>query len=711
MSSTASAAVRNGAATALLLGSVLALPGAASAQEADTTARAAPDSVRYQMRGLRVEATRATLTGGGAAAVRMEMDSVEVVPSATLSEVLRNSPLIRVRRNSRGQVQPSLRGMEERQIAVLADGVPLTIGWDNRSDLSVIPMTSVNEINIVRGLSSVLAGPNALGGVVHIGISQGPFPDTLREHVDLRASVDQTGGYSLSGQVEHLTDTDGGRLWIKYGGGFRDRQSYPAPAGVPAAGLVSGNRILNSDMRMANGFAAVRYQDDGGGWVSVSTAGYSTERGVVPELHLLGGQAPAPRFWRYPNQWQSLTSVSGGTGWSETPLGHGDLEASIGLDLRHMEIDSYAGPSYADSIEGETGDDRTVSLRLLGDHSLGPGTVSGSFTWAETWHEQTLSSAPNDPEEFRQRLGSVGVELKEPLVPGDEGGWIADPRITLGASYDWSSNPEIGEVEPGVEVSPEQFDFDGWGLRASAEATLFQGLAKVHGGASRKLRFPALRELFSGALGKFKPNPDLGPLELNVYELGTTWHVARRLELQGTLFQQRLNGAIVRAVLPDGLFQRQNRGQTRATGFELVANWRRGGVTVRGDLTLQDVTLFKEDDQGNLFQAPDERAEYQPEVAGNLHVAAPVGLGLRATGELELIGSQFGANPQTGEFIELDPTAYLELGLSRKLGRGFLGLPPLRVAAFVENLADTLIWDQLGLPRPGRTLRFQAELR
>jgi len=589
--------------------------------------------------------------------------------------------------------------MEERQIAILAGGVPLTIGWDNRSDLSVIPMTAVSRVDMVRGLSSVLAGPNALGGVIKIGLARGAMPDTLRHQVDLRSSVDQTGAWALSGQVEHLADAGDGRLWVKYGGGYRRRDGYAAPGGLDPVGVVDEDRVLNSDLEYANGFAALRYRSEGGAWASLSSAGYWTEQGVVPELHLLGGADPAPRFWRYPNQWQSFTSLSAGTGWRETPLGRGDLEASAGLDLRHQEIDSFASAAFRDSVEGETGDDRTVSLRLLGDHTLGPGTLSASLTWAETWHEQTLSSAPDASEEFVQRLWSVGVETTQPLLTGGEG-WLSEARVTAGASYDASSTPETGEA-------PSRPGIDGWGLRASAEATVLDGAARLHGGVSRKVRFPALRELFSGALGKFKPNPDLGPLTLKVGELGATILPAPGLELQGTVFQQRLEGSIVRAVLPDGRFQRQNRGETRATGFELAGNWRRAGVTLRADLTLQDVELL--DEEGDPVEG--ERAEYQPQVSGNLHASVPAALGFRARAALEYLGSQFGANPRTGEFVELDPTAWLEAGLSRKIGRGAAGLPPLRAALVVENLTDEIVFDQLGLPRPGRTVRLQLELR
>lgn len=682
----------------------------ASAQEAgppDTIPAGVPDSVEYEMRGLTVEATRPTLARGGGTAVTMAMDSVEVVPSPTLGEVLRNMPLVRVRRNSRGQVQPSVRGMEERQIAVLVDGVPLTVGWDNRSDLSVIPMTAANEVDMVRGLSSVLAGPNALGGVIRIGISQGPFPDTLTSPLDMRVALDHTGSYSLSGEVDHLTDVGGGDLWIKYGGGYRDRGDYAAPGGLGdrfPLGVTDDDRILNSDMQFGNGFASVRYQADGGQWLSFSTAAYSTEQGVVPELHLVGSDQPAPRYWRYPNRWQSFSSLSGGTGWAETPLGRGDLEMSLGFDRHHMEIDGFSGPSYADSVEGEVGNDRTMSARLLGDHTLGPGTLSGSFTWAETWHEQILSSSPNDPDEYKQRLGSVGLEISEPLAPGLDG-WISNPRLTVGGSYDWASTPQTGDYQPREGI-------DGWGFRTSAEATVADGAAKLHGGVSRKVRFPALRELYSGALGKFEPNPDLGPLTLKVGELGATLHASQRLELQGTVFQQRLEGSIARVPIGEGLFQRQNVGERRATGLELVANYRQRGLVLRGGVTLQDVEIREDvDDDGELEVSPDKRAEYQPELSGDLSVTTPRFAGFRLRGEMQYIGSQFGANPQTQEFEELDPTAYLEAGLSRRIGQGFLGLPPLRVAAVAENLTDQLVWDQLGLPRPGRTFRVQVELR
>lgn len=673
--------------SALLLAGVRApLP----AQEPDTL-EAPPDTARYRAAEIRVETTRPSTVSGGASSVEMLMDSVTTSPSPGLSDVLREMPLIRVRRNSRGQSQPSLRGMEERQIAVLVDGVPLTLGWDNRTDLSVVPLVAARRVEMVRGLSSVLAGPNVLGGFVEVDVVGDRDPIDPPEPFRARMEVDQTGSLAASVQVARLWRPGNDRLLVRAGGGGSLSDGVPLASGV--AQPAGGDLLLNSDRDHGNAFLAARWRADGGAWASLSTMAFRAERGVTPELHLLGSDDPAPRFWRIPLHWRSVTAISGGTGWRRTPLGRGDLEASVGLDVQHLEIDAFDSVAYRDSVDGETGDDRTLTLRLLGDHTLGAGTLRSSLTWAETWHEEVV---PSGRSEFRQRLWSAGLETEQPLAPGggaaaDGGaGWLSDPTITLGGSLDGASTPRTGGF-------PAQSPMDGWGVRG-AFSVLAGGVARIHGGVSRKVRFPALRELYSGALGKFEPNPELDPETLKVGELGVTAGTGPH-ELQLTLFEQRLDGAVVRAVTSEGLFRRVNRGGTRSTGAEAVANLRLGSWSARADLTLQDVRL-RGGEEG-------ERPEYQPEVAGGLRLDGPAPAGARLRLAADVTGRQFGANPATGAFEALDETLWLEAGLRRAFAEGPGALPGFGLRAAVTNLADQAVFDQLGLPRPGRTFRLE----
>ena len=135
---------------------VLALATMAAALAAPAAAQAPPDTLRrdtvYEIEPIGVRAVRPSTTTGGVSAVVLRLDSIRMRPAPLLEDVLREIPLVQVRSNSRGEAQLALRGADERQVAILLDGVPLTLGWDHRTDLSVVPLTAAQRITLVRGL-------------------------------------------------------------------------------------------------------------------------------------------------------------------------------------------------------------------------------------------------------------------------------------------------------------------------------------------------------------------------------------------------------------------------------------------------------------------------------------------------------------------------------------------------------------------------------
>jgi iron complex outermembrane receptor protein len=655
---------------------------AASAQEPDSVPP--PDSV-YTIEEISVRVARPVATAGGAAALTAGLDSVRTGPSPTMEEVLRRVPLIQIRENSRGEAQPQLRGMESRRIAVLVDDVPLTLGWDDRADLAVIPLTAARQLTVVRGLSSVLHGPNALGGVVLVSMGDGMAvfdPPPLQ----LTAGLDHlgNGGAALGlATVFHGTDSD---LLLRAGGGYRNRSASPLASGVEQPVPGGTDDRLNSDFEHLNGYVVARFQKEDGPWVSLSSFGFVSERGVPPELHIV-----EPRLWRYPRSSRWVTAVSAGTGWSGTPWGEGDLEASIGLDFGETGIDTYENLAYDSLTGGESGDDRTLTLRLLGDHTLGRGILRGALTLAETRHKEFIQ--PDERATYRQRLFSLGLEVEQPLIGGP--GAAPRARLSVGLSVDGSDTPETGG-------RTERDPIWDWGARLGGTFALADGSVLLHGGVSRRVRFPALRELYSGALGKFVVNENLDPELLAVAELGLTTQV-EGLEAQAVLFYQRLSDAIVRVSLGDGTLQRQNRDIIRSAGLELLASyfWRR--ISLTGDLTLKDVT--QEDPQAPAGQG---NPEYQPWIVGGLGVSSPLGLGIWGTGRVRHVGPRYCVKPDSDQEDRLDSDTWLDL----EFGRGFdvSGAAGRRMELLValDNATDAAAYDQCGLPQPGRLLRFQV---
>lgn len=688
-----------------VVAAIVLLTGPAAAQTPSDTLDA--DTTVYTVQGVTASVARPATTTGGASAVEADLDSLAVPPAPTLEQVLREMPLIQIRRNSRGQAQPALRGSDGRQVAVLVDGIPLTLGWDHRTDLSVIPLTAARSITLLRGLSSVLHGPNVLGGVVEIDVARGSVQLPPPEPLSLSAGIEHTGGRSLGLTGGTLLQPAGGRWSVRGGFGYReqpgftlpdfgDRQLCPQDVSC-AAGLITadGDLRLNTDVERFDGFLATRYLADAGHWFSLAASGYRVERGVAPEIH-----TSDPRLWRYPYQSRYLAALTGGTGQRVTLWGTGDLEASFGVDIGRTEIDEFATSEYREVTGGESSDDRTLTLRLLGDHTLtSRGELRGALTFADISHDEVLE--PGGAASYRQRLWSAGAEVEWRFrglagLPG-----FGLTRVSLGGAIDGADTPESGGKPPLDRL------WD-WGARLGATSMIADGTLLLHGGLSRRARFPALRELYSGALGRFVPNPSLTAEVLVAGEAGFTLQ-ARGAEFQAVGFHQRLSDAITRSAVstPEGeKFQRVNRDEIRGTGLELLGLWSGGGYSLTGDITLQRVRLIDPD------AGTDLEAEYEPAYAGKLGVGVPLPLGAEGTADMRYRGSQFCVNPTaTGGQQRIDASTSLDLGL-RRLFRWLEGGTLSRVDALLalENVTDAAVFDQCGLPQPGRTLRLQVRL-
>ena len=687
------------AATLVILG---IWPQATKAQRSDSLrsdiVEIYPDSFRLD--GIRVVAGRRLTVTGGVGVVEMRLDSLGSVPIPTLEEALREMPLVRVRDNSRGEAQPSLRGATDRHIAVLVDGVPLTLGWDHRTDLSIIPLTAARSIRLLRGLSSVLYGPNVLAGVVSIDVARGVERLEAPPPATLSAALDDNGGLIFGGTVARSLESGGGQWLVQGGGSFRDRPGVSVPSGDsgipgdPALLSADGDLRLNSDARHTDAFVSVRYQGDEGGWMSLTSSGFDVERGVPPEIH-----EADPRLWRYPDQKRVITAVSGGTGRKETGWGMGDLEASLGLDFGSFRIQQFDAPTYERVIEEEEGDDRTVSLRVLGAHSVGErGELRTALTYGDISHTERL--AGSGVRDFRQRLWSLGSEAEWRFddLPGWES--LGATQLNVGLSVDGADTPDSGG-------NPPLGGMGDWGGRLGVSSLTGGGSLLLHGGVSRRARFPSLRELYSDALGRFVPNPDLESEVLTGMELGLTWDL-QGVDLQVVGFRQVLSDGIVRIGVqtPQGpKRQRVNRDGIRGTGLEVVGSGEWRAVRYTGYLTLQQAWQIEEN------SGVKTRPEYEPSVVGGFSVAVPAPGDFRLSGGYRFVGTQFCLNADSASMDRLRRTHRFELQLRRLFAlEGRSALANVDAMVSVTNLTNNAIFDQCGLPQPGRTFRIQLRL-
>jgi iron complex outermembrane receptor protein len=670
---------------AFVVVAVLAAPPSVFAQSASEK-----DTTVFRIEGLTIRSQRPVTTIGGASAIEVDVSQLEMLPPvATTGELLREVEGLHLRRNSRGQDEISVRGSESRQVAVLFDGVPLTLGYDARTDVSVLPASAIREVTFVRGLSTLLHGPNVLGGVVEMGVARtSAFPTQRR--TAFSAMVDNVGGYGTGADMTMPFTTAGGRGVVLAGAGFRDSPGVTLPGDVTEPIDTGDDLRLNTDFTNVDGFLGFRYAADGGAWASVSAASHKGERGIAAELG-----ADEPRFWRYPDIRRTIVAASVGTGQRSTGAGQGDLEASVGYDTGKTDIRSYASRAYDEIVGYEDGKDRTLSMRLLGDHTLGArGEFRSSVTYAGIRHDETVD---DEYREFGQRLFSVAGETLWRLIDRPGAG-LTGLRVSFGGAYDRGTTPLTG----GLESLPTIHD---WGARVGLSALVNGGSTMLHAGASRRGRFPALRESYSEALNRFVPNPDLKPEHLFAVEAGVTSRVGTG-ELQVVGFRHALDGAIRRISLPDRKRMRVNSDELTTLGVEVLFSQSLGRVDVGGEMTLQSVDLTDPSNDVNLHP------ENVPERSGSAFIRLPLGGGFASTLEAEYTGTQYCIDPNSGEDVQLDGGSWLNAFLSKVWSfspRGGSGRS-LETSVAGLNLSNTALYDSCGLPRAGRLLRLQIRV-
>jgi iron complex outermembrane receptor protein len=559
-----------------------------------------------------------------------------------------------------------------------------------------VPLSGVQRVVIVRGLSSLLYGPNVLGGVIDLNVGRDVEgvggAGSRSSEAWLGTGVDEYGGRALSAGGAMPLRAGGTRsLVLRAGGGYRQHDGFRVTdaANDPTA---DDDLRTNSDLRHVDGFASLRWQGPAGRQIGLTATGYHAERGVPPELHV-----QEPRLWRYPDQSRVLAVLFAGTGIVGTPAGTGSLEATVSYADGHTEIESFTDRAYTTLDARELGDERVVTGRLVAAHStVAGGEVRAALTGGEVYYEETLGDQP--PSDYRQRLWSAATEAQWPV--------LSRGVLSGGVAYDLATTPETGG-------KPSLGRLDAWGWRVGATARATDAL-RFHASVSRRSRFPALRELYSGALDRFQPNPNLRPERLTAAELGATLAAGdARVAMQGVVFHHRLADAVVRTTVPDTrLFVRVNRDEIRSSGAELLVTWASSPVALRpmsltGDLLAQHVRVR------DRLAAAERRPEHQPEVRGSLELGVPLPLALRGTAAARYTGTQYCVHPDAGTQVELAAQTKGDVGVERSwvVGRGAGLFKTVRALVALDNVTDATVYDQCGLPQPGRTLRLGLQLR
>jgi iron complex outermembrane recepter protein len=639
-----------------------------------------PDTVAQRIEPQEILAARGQGVIGGAAAVRVRVDSTRLGTNPTVADLLRTLPTVNVRTNSRGEVELSVRGSESRQAALTLNGIPLSPGWDGRADAGLIPLSGVTSLTFVRSSGSLLGGPNAIGGTVDLRIDAPTRPFER----SISMGSDQTGARLLSLNAAGLQPRgrDGYTHWSA-GAGYRELPGLVRARDVPDA-TPGATLRTNTDVRSRDLYATGGWDRPSGASVHALVSAYDAERGVAPELHLV-----APRLWRYPAQSRVFTKLRAQSAPHAWAAGTTTLEASATFMSGLTRIETFSDDRFATVNGRESGDERVRTLRATGKHVLHAGSeLRSAFTVQDIRYDEALDGSA--PSRYAQRLWSAGLEGQRVL--GER------TLLTAGVVVDHGATVESGEKLPNPTRT-----IPGWRLGATMQ---LRPTVRLHGSASERARFPALRELYSGSLARFEPNPELQPERLRALEGGMSWGATEAgpgVGVQLVGFAHWLEDGVVRVGFPGtNRFIRVNRDRTEAVGTEVSVGWRGAeGASLRMDLVGQRVRIADQ-----LIGGSGRKPEHLPAVRAMFDATMPVRAGVLLGASVQHLGAQYCVNPETDRDVGLARQTVLGATAERRWRFAGAARHGVRVVLGIDNLSDAAVYEQCGLPRAGRTVRL-----
>ena len=257
--------------------------------------------------------------------------------------------------------------------------------------------------------------------------------------------------------------------------------------------------------------------------------------------------------------------------------------------------------------------------------------------------------------------------------------------LVLGLAYDISSTPRTGD-------KPAKDDITDYGINFGLVHS-FNDLQSFHFSIGRKVRFPTLRETFSGALGRFIPNPSLRAETAVTIEGGF-----RSLFVGGdfdvSLFYTSLTDGIVRTTLPGRQFKRINKDQIKTYGIETVTRYK-FSQKFRSSLKF---TLLNSKAKNTAGEFADT-LEYKPQIISSFDISYSPVKQFQTNLEFIYSGIQFGLKEGSMFFQRLPDylTVNIRAAYNFKIDNNY----KVEIYSRVNNLFDKLYFSQWGLPESG----------
>lgn len=448
---------------------------------------------------------------------------------------------------------------------LLIDGIPVYIPYDGYVDLARFTTFDLAEVNVSKGYTSVLYGPNALGGAINL-VTRKP----VKKFELNGASGWMSGGYRTNINI----GSNLGKFYIQAGVSKLKRDSFPLSNKFLPSKTENGNWRNNSYNADEKFNVKVAYTPNAKSKYVLSYIYQHGKKGtpVYTGKDTLNSQYKSPRFWQWP-YWdkQSLYYISK-TAIDSTQY----IKTRFYYDHFKNLLNSYDDANYTAITKPFAFKSYYNDYTFGGIVEYGKAFAARDNVQATLQYKQDVHREHNEGEPIRtisDQTFTAGIENQCKLTDALTllTGFSYNNRASIKAQDYNSTTKKISDFP---NADNNAFNMQGgldYRLNAQNELSL---------SVARKTRFATTKDRYSYRLGTAIPNPGLNAESAVNYDVTYKGKVAAKLNVQASVFYSKINNTIlmVSNVLYDSVrsvwqSQLQNAGKSEYMGAEIGADY------------------------------------------------------------------------------------------------------------------------------------------
>lgn len=461
----------------------------------------------------------------------------------------------------RNESMVSVRGFDLRQVPVYMDGIPVYVPYDGYVDLARFTTFDLAAIDVSKGFSSILYGPNSLGGAINL-VSRKPS-----KKLEYDGSLGMINENGYKGNINIGSKLD--KFYFQGGFSYLDRDSFRMSSNfVPTANENGGQRDNSYRTDQKISFKV--------GWTpsekSEYAFGYINQQGekgnpVYTGNDPLNTLLLKPRYWQWPD-WdkESLYFISNSSFDDKN-----SFKTRLYFDRFKNTLDSYDDATYS-----------TQTKPYAFESIYNDYTYGGNLEYNTRFIPKNELKVAFQFKEDAHRENNLGEPVRHfidnTVLIGIEDIYKVNSKLTIipGVSYNIRKNTEAEDYNSTTKVISDYPSADASDA-FNAQVGFFYHLnqdQKLGATVSQKTRFATIKDRYSYRMGTAIPNPDLKPEKATNYELNYTANLFSKITFQTALFYSSLTDAIlsVSNVQP-GKSQMQNFGKAEYLGVEAQINY------------------------------------------------------------------------------------------------------------------------------------------